>query len=102
MDVGARETEDALKKELAETKDQVTVLKERTAEVRHGKCLVHCYRRGVGYRNRLNGRVTELVHLKCRSGEGAWRPQGRYSVRDGPLRTSRGGGGAEGADRPAG
>jgi hypothetical protein len=42
MDAGARETENALKKELAEVKDQVTVLKERTTEVRHGKCLVHC------------------------------------------------------------
>jgi hypothetical protein len=41
MDTGARETKNALKKELAEVKDQVTVLKERTAEVRHGKCLVH-------------------------------------------------------------
>jgi hypothetical protein len=43
MDVGARETEEALKKELAVTKDQVTVLKERTAEVHQGKCLVHRY-----------------------------------------------------------
>jgi hypothetical protein len=44
MDVGARETKEALKKELAETKNQVTVLKERTAEVRQDKCLVHHYR----------------------------------------------------------
>jgi hypothetical protein len=29
--------EDALKKELAETKDQVNILKERTAEVRQGE-----------------------------------------------------------------
>jgi hypothetical protein len=29
--------EDALKKELVETKDQVKVLKERTAEVRQGE-----------------------------------------------------------------
>jgi hypothetical protein len=34
---GARETEDGLKKELAETKDRVTVLKERTAEVQRGE-----------------------------------------------------------------
>jgi hypothetical protein len=43
MDAGARETENALKKELAEDKDQVTTIKERTAEVCHGKCLVPCY-----------------------------------------------------------
>jgi hypothetical protein len=43
MDAGARETENALKKELAEVKDQVTAIKERNAEVRHGKCLVHHY-----------------------------------------------------------
>jgi hypothetical protein len=30
MDVGSRETEEALKKELTSTKDQVTVLEERT------------------------------------------------------------------------
>jgi hypothetical protein len=42
MDVGARKTEDALKKELAGVKNQVTFLKERTAEVRQGDCLVHC------------------------------------------------------------
>jgi hypothetical protein len=41
MDAGARETENALKKEMAEGKDQVTVIKERTAEVHHGKYLVH-------------------------------------------------------------
>jgi hypothetical protein len=41
MDAGARETENALKKELAEVKDQVTTIKERTAEVHHGECLVH-------------------------------------------------------------
>jgi hypothetical protein len=41
MDAGARETENALKKELVEVKDQVTAIKERTAEVHHGKCLVH-------------------------------------------------------------
>jgi hypothetical protein len=34
---GAKETEDALKKDLAETKDQVKILKERTAEVRKGE-----------------------------------------------------------------
>jgi hypothetical protein len=34
MNAGTKETEDAPKKELAETKDQVRVLKERTAEVR--------------------------------------------------------------------
>jgi hypothetical protein len=44
MDVGARETEEALKKELAVSKDQVMILKERTVEVRQGKCLAH--RRG--------------------------------------------------------
>lgn len=33
MNSGARETEGTLKKELAETKDQVKVLKERTVEV---------------------------------------------------------------------
>jgi hypothetical protein len=37
MCVGAKETEDALKKELVETKDQVTVLKERTAKVQKGE-----------------------------------------------------------------
>jgi hypothetical protein len=37
MCAGAKETEDALKKELTETKDQVTVLKERTAEVQKGE-----------------------------------------------------------------
>jgi hypothetical protein len=37
MNAGAKETEDALKKELVETKDQVRILKERTAEVRQGK-----------------------------------------------------------------
>jgi hypothetical protein len=40
MDAGARETENAPKKELAEVMDQVTAIKERTAEVRHDKCLV--------------------------------------------------------------
>jgi hypothetical protein len=40
MDVGAWETENALKEELDEVKDQVTTIKERTAEVRHGKCFV--------------------------------------------------------------
>jgi hypothetical protein len=43
MDADARETENALKKELAKDKDQVTAIKERTAEVCHGKCLVHHY-----------------------------------------------------------
>jgi hypothetical protein len=37
MCAGAKETEDALKKEHAETKDQVTVLKERTMEVQKGE-----------------------------------------------------------------
>jgi hypothetical protein len=41
MDADARETENALKKERAEVKDQVTVLKDKTTEVHHGKCLVH-------------------------------------------------------------
>jgi hypothetical protein len=41
MDAGTRETENTLKKELAEIKDQLTVLTKRTAEVHHGKCLVH-------------------------------------------------------------
>jgi hypothetical protein len=36
MNSGAKETEDALKKELAETKDQVRILKERTTKVRQG------------------------------------------------------------------
>jgi hypothetical protein len=40
MDVGAWETENALKEELDEVNDQVTTIKERTAEVRHGKCFV--------------------------------------------------------------
>jgi hypothetical protein len=44
MDAGSRETENTLKKELAVVKDQVMVLKERTAEARHGECLVHRYR----------------------------------------------------------
>jgi acetyl-CoA carboxylase alpha subunit len=34
---GAKETEDALKKELAETKYQVKIIQERTAEVRQGE-----------------------------------------------------------------
>jgi hypothetical protein len=34
---GARETETTLEKELAETKDQVTILKERTTEVQQGE-----------------------------------------------------------------
>jgi hypothetical protein len=34
MGVGARETEEAPKKVLAVTKDQMTVLKEKTTEVR--------------------------------------------------------------------
>jgi hypothetical protein len=37
MGSGAKETEGALKKELEETKDQVKILKERTAEVRRGE-----------------------------------------------------------------
>jgi hypothetical protein len=37
MNSGTKETEDDLKKELAETKDQVRILKERTAEVHQGK-----------------------------------------------------------------
>jgi hypothetical protein len=41
MGVDAWETEEALKKELSATKDQVMVLKDRTAEVRQGKCFVH-------------------------------------------------------------
>jgi hypothetical protein len=41
MDAGARETENALKKELVEVKDQVIAIKERIAKVRDGKCLVH-------------------------------------------------------------
>jgi hypothetical protein len=36
MNVGAKGTEDTLKKELAETKNQIRILKERTAEVRQG------------------------------------------------------------------
>jgi hypothetical protein len=40
MNASAKETEDALKKEMAETKDQVRILKERTVEVRQGKCFV--------------------------------------------------------------
>jgi hypothetical protein len=36
MGSGTKETEDALKKELEETKDQVRILKERTTEVRQG------------------------------------------------------------------
>jgi hypothetical protein len=36
-----RETKNALKNEMAEVKDQGTGIKERTAEVRHGKRLVH-------------------------------------------------------------
>jgi hypothetical protein len=42
MDVGARGNKDALKKELAEVKNQVTVLKERIAEVGQGEYLVYC------------------------------------------------------------
>jgi hypothetical protein len=34
---GAREIEGSLKKELTEVKDQVMILKERTAEVQRGK-----------------------------------------------------------------
>lgn len=34
---GAKETEEALKKELSETKDQVKVLKDRTKEAREGE-----------------------------------------------------------------
>jgi cell division protein FtsB len=41
MDAVARETENALKKELVEVKDQVIAIKERIAKVRDGKCLVH-------------------------------------------------------------
>jgi hypothetical protein len=41
MDAGARETENVLKKEQVEVKDQVTAIKERTAKIRHGKWLVH-------------------------------------------------------------
>jgi hypothetical protein len=41
MNSGANETKDALKKKLVETKDQVTILKERTTEVCQGKWLVH-------------------------------------------------------------
>jgi hypothetical protein len=41
MEAGAKKTKDALKKELAETKDQVRILKERTAEVRQGEYLVY-------------------------------------------------------------
>jgi hypothetical protein len=37
MGSGTKETEDALKKELAETKDLVKILKERTVEVRQGE-----------------------------------------------------------------
>jgi hypothetical protein len=55
MDVGARETENALKKELAEVKDQVTTIKERIAEVRHVKCLVH--RSGVARRAATDSRA---------------------------------------------
>jgi hypothetical protein len=44
MSAGAKETEDTLKKELAETKDQVKILKERTTKTRQGKYLVHCNR----------------------------------------------------------
>jgi wobble nucleotide-excising tRNase len=48
MCTSAKEKEDTLKKELAETNDQVKVLKERTAEVQKGeqtllpKVFVHC------------------------------------------------------------
>jgi hypothetical protein len=41
MEAGAKKTKDALKKELAETKDQVRILKERTAEVRQGEYFVY-------------------------------------------------------------
>jgi hypothetical protein len=41
MDASAWETENALKKKLAEVKDRLTTIKESTADVRHGECLVH-------------------------------------------------------------
>jgi hypothetical protein len=44
MYAGAKETEVTLKKKLAETKDQVRIPKERTVELRQGRCLVHCDR----------------------------------------------------------
>jgi hypothetical protein len=44
MYAGAKETEVTLKKKLAETKDQVRIPKERTAELRQGRCRVHCGR----------------------------------------------------------
>jgi hypothetical protein len=37
MRSGAKEMEDALKKELAKAKDQVRILKERTVEVRQSE-----------------------------------------------------------------
>jgi hypothetical protein len=55
MDAGTRETENTLKKELAEIKDQLTVLTKRTAEVHHGKCLVH--RREVARSAATDGRA---------------------------------------------
>jgi hypothetical protein len=44
---------------------------------------------------RIDGHIAELVLLKCRSREGAWRPQGRRPVRHGPLRPAGGGSGAK-------
>jgi hypothetical protein len=58
MDVGAKETEDGLKKELTEVKNQVTTLKERTAEVRRGECPP--LRGGAVCRNRLAGALLNL------------------------------------------
>jgi hypothetical protein len=70
MDVGARETEDALKKELAEVKDQVTAIKERTAEVRHGSVLFSAARL-LDVLQLVGECVSEFACLGCRSGEGA-------------------------------
>jgi hypothetical protein len=91
----ARETEGALKKELAEVKDQVTVLKERTAEVQRGEWS-SISRRSISL---LVGGLKRSAFCLCRSGEESLRPQGGHSVPNGHLRSSGGGGGAKGAAR---
>jgi hypothetical protein len=70
MDAGARETEDALKKELVEVKDQVTAIKERTAEVRHGNVLFSAARL-FDVPQLVGERVSEFACSGCRSGDGA-------------------------------
>jgi hypothetical protein len=82
MDASPQETENALKKELTKVKDQVTAIKDRTAEVHHGKCLATAAKRH-HVPQWTNWCIVELVHL-CET----WVPLGPHRLGSRPSPTS--------------